>query len=246
MTVRRRGVVTMTVEATDAPARRSWCPSRSDRLLPWVLLAAALLVSPVDTSGQDRGLALLDGASERYGAVETVCADFIQHLQVPLLGSERTGIGRLCQGRPNLFAMRFSDPQGDLVVVDGESAWVYFPSNDPRTVLKTSAERAAGGQDFHREFLVEPEERYDVRYEEEDVVAGHRTYRLRLTPLRRSSYRSAIVWIDQGTPVLRQVRLEEENGNVRTITLDSVGFDVDPGDDWFRFSPPEGALVVER
>jgi hypothetical protein len=33
---------------------------------------------------------------------------------------------------------------------------------------------------------------------------------------------------------------------VRTITLADVGFDADPGIDWFSFTPPEGALVMIR
>ena len=212
----------------------------------WVLAGTILWATPSTIAAQNRGLEILNGAAERYAAVETLCADFIQHLSVPLLGNERTGTGRLCQERPNLFAMRFSDPAGDLIVVDGAFAWVYFPSNDAKTVLKTSADQSAGGRDFHREFLENPDSKYEVEYEDEDVVAGNETYRLRMSPRGPASYRSAVVWIDQGSPVLRQLRLEEENGSVRTITLAGVVFDADPGAEWFSFTPPAGALVMVR
>ena len=208
-----------------------------------VLLTAAL---PAPGEAQNRGLDGRHGAADRYASVETICASFAQHLAVPLLGTERTGRGRLCQGDPNLFAMRFEEPAGDLIVVDGEHAWVYFPSSDDRTVLRTSADRAAGGRDFHREFLVDPELRYDVSYSGTEEIAGRTTHRIRLTPVLPSSYRTALVWIDQGTPVLRQVRLEEENGNVRTITLSDVTFGADAGPGWFSFTPPAGVLVMER
>lgn len=206
----------------------------------------AALVSPKAADAQQNGLEVLHAAADRYESVETLCADFTQHLLVPLLGNERTGTGRLCQGSPNLFAMRFNDPDGDLIVVDGDFAWVYFPSNDARTVLKTSAERSAGGHDFHREFLVDPETKYEVTYEAEDTVEGHATHRLRMTPRGPATYVAAVVWVDRGEPVLRRLRLEEENGNVRTITLENVGFDVAPGEGWFSFTPPEGALVMVR
>lgn len=205
---------------------------------------ALSLVAFAPVSAQDRGLDILERAGERYSAVETVCADFTQTLSVPLLGTERTGTGHLCTGRPNLFAMRFDDPAGDLVVVDGEFAWVYFPSNDPKTVMKATAERSAGGRDFHREFLVDPESKYEIEYGGTEEVAGHRAHRLRMRPKEPASYRSAVVWIDEGEPVLRRLRLEEENGNVRTITLDDVVFGADVGVEWFTFTPPEGALVV--
>lgn len=205
-------------------------------------LGAAL--APSALSAQDRGLEILDRAGDRYAAVETVCADFTQQLSVPLLGRERTGTGHLCTGRPNLFAMRFDDPAGDLIVVDGDFAWVYFPSNDAKTALKTAAEESAGGQDFHREFLVDPETKYEIEYEGVEEVAGHPTHRMRMRPRGPASYRSAIVWIDEGTPVLRRLRLEEENGNIRTITLEGVVFGADVEVDWFTFTPPEGVLVV--
>jgi len=201
---------------------------------------------PGGVQAQDRGLDILHGAADRYESVETLCADFTQILQVPLLRTERTGSGRLCQGRPNLFAMRFEEPQGDLIVVDGAFAWVYFPSSDARTVLKTTADRAAGGRDFHREFLVDPETKYDVTYEDSEVVEGHSTHRIRMRPKLASSYRIATVWIDDGAPVLRRLQLEEENGNIRTITLAGVGFGEDPGSGWFAFTPPEGTLVMQR
>ncbi|MDX1494127.1 MAG: outer membrane lipoprotein carrier protein LolA, partial [Longimicrobiales bacterium] len=200
------------------------------------LLAVACVltvVRPTPLYAQtNRGLEIIDRAGDRYAAVETVCADFTQQLSVPLLGRERTGTGRLCTGRPNLFAMRFADPAGDVIVVDGDHAWVYFPSNDEKTVLRAPAEESAGGRDFHREFLVDTGSKYDVTYEEAETVAGHRAHRLRLRPTRPASYRAAVLWIDEGEPVLRRLRLEEENGNVRTITLENVTFGADVGTDW--------------
>ena len=209
-----------------------------------VFIATTLL--PTSAIAQDRGVEILHDAAERYAAVQTLCADFTQHLLVPLLGSERTGTGRLCQATPNLFAMRFDDPDGDLIVVDGAFAWVYFPSNDAKTVLKTSADQSAGGRDFHREFLEDPESKYEVTYEGAEEVEGRSTDRLRMVPKRPMSYRFATVWIDQGAPVLRRLQMEEANGNIRTVTLDNVGFGADPGTDYFTFTPPQGALVMVR
>ena len=136
--------------------------------------------------------------------------------------------------------------QVDLIVVDGAFAWVYFPSNDAKTVLKTSADQSAGGRDFHREFLEDPESKYEVTYEGVEEVVGRTTYRLRMVPKRPMSYRFATVWIDQGAPVLRRLQMEEANGNIRTVTLDNVGFGADPGTDYFTFTPPQGALVMVR
>ncbi|HAT38525.1 MAG TPA: hypothetical protein DCS75_08515 [Gemmatimonadetes bacterium] len=220
----------------------------SGSVSPWVALGMVLLVGwhPRDAGAQDIGLEVLKKAAVRYGDVETFCADFTQHLYVPLLGSERSGTGRLCQAKPNLFAMRFDNPEGDLIVVDGMFTWVYFPSNDEKTVLKTSADRSAGGRDFHREFLENPGAKYAVTYESAEDVEEWSTHRLRMVPRLSMSYRSATIWIDRGAPVLRRIQMEEANGNVRTITMGNVGFDADPGSDFFTFTPPSGVLVMVR
>lgn len=210
-------------------------------LLALAVLGGALL--PAMAAAQD-GLEIIEIVASRYRLVGTLCADFEQHFAVPLLGTERTGSGRVCQARPNLFAMRFSDPEGDLIVADGEWVWVYLPSNDPRNVLKTPADESAGGRDFHREFLENPAAKYDVTYEGQDEVADRTTHRLRLVPKVPRGYRSAILWLDDEVPVLRQIRLEEENGNVRTITFSNIEFEARPGEDFFSFTPPPGAVVI--
>ena len=79
---------------------------------------------------------ILESAALHYRGIDALCSDFTQHLLVPLLGEDRTGIGRLCQAQPNRFAMRFSDPKGDLVLVDGSFVWLYYPSLDPKQVFK--------------------------------------------------------------------------------------------------------------
>ena len=209
-----------------------------------VLATLLLAVTQVPVAAQDRGMEILQQASRRYAPVTSLCADFVQHLRVPLLGQEETARGRLCQEQPNLFAMRFTEPAGDLIVVDGESMWYYMPSNDAKQVFRFPVTRGTRGLDFHREFLQDPERKYDVTYESADEIAGTATHRLRLRPKEPTSYRAAVLWIEQGTSVLRVIRLEEENGNERTINLRDITFDASPPAGFFDFTPPPGALVI--
>ncbi len=209
-----------------------------------VLATLLLAVTQVPVAAQDRGMEILQQASRRYAPVTSLCADFVQHLRVPLLGQEETARGRLCQEQPNLFGMRFTEPAGDLIVVDGESMWYYMPSNDAKQYFRFPIERGTGGLDFHREFLESPEQKYDVTYESADEIAGTATHRLRLRPKERTSYRAAVLWIEQATSVLRVIRLEEENGNERTINLRDVAYDATPPAGFFEFTPPPGALEI--
>jgi chaperone LolA len=208
-----------------------------------VVAVLASSVGAAEAAAQDRGMELLQDAAARYAPVSTLCADFVQHLAVPLLEREVTSRGRLCQSRPNLFGMRFTEPAGDLVVVDGADVWYYMPSSDARQAWRAPVERGTGGQDFHREFLQNPEQKYNVTYEGAETLTGAATHRLRLTPTTRQSYRAAVLWLEEGTSLLRQIRIEEENGNRRTVTLSRIEFDVTPPAGWFVFTPPRGVTV---
>lgn len=211
------------------------------------LVGLSLLLPDPARAQEGRGLELLEATAARYQSVDSFCADFAQTLEVALLGQERSGVGRLCQATPDLFAMRFSEPGGDAVVVDGRSVWVYYPSTDPGQVLKLPMAQAPGGFDFHRAFLTDPGQKYEVVYGEEDVVDGHDAHRLELTPRDPAAqYRRAEVWIDAGTPLLRRIRITEENGSVRTVLLENVELGATAPDGWFRFTPPDGVQVIQR
>jgi outer membrane lipoprotein carrier protein len=214
-----------------------------------VLCAAATLLAtrPRDASAQDtRAMAVLEGASARYSASRTLCADFSQTLSVPLLGQETSGRGRMCQEQPNLFAMRFTEPAGDVVVVDGTSMWIHFRSLDPLQVIKLSLTNAPGGFDFHREFLDRPAAKYVIAYEAIERIGGRDTHRIRLAPRASASYEAALVWIDTADHLLRQVRVEEESGSIRTVTLDRIEPGANVPADYFKFTPPPGARVLAR
>jgi chaperone LolA len=207
------------------------------------LLLAAVTVAPASAQ-QDRALAILDAASAKYDAAHTVCADFVQHLSVPLLKEERTGKGRLCQAHPNRFAMRFTDPAGDAIVADGTSVWVYYPSLDAKQVMKFPMAEAPGGYDLNRAFLSDPGSKYTLTYEAKEPVAGRPCDRIRLVPKTDASFKSAEVWVDASDSVLRQVRVEDENGSVRTLTLQDVRMNAEVPAGWFTFTPPPGAQVI--
>jgi chaperone LolA len=188
---------------------------------------------------------VLDAAAERFGNLRTLCAEFRQVLEVRLLDQTREGTGRLCQRRPDLFSMRFDDPAGDLVVVDGESVWMYTPSRDPNQVLRTSAAAGTRGLNLHAEFLESPRTRYDAESQGTDTVAGVPSERILLRPREPAGYREAVVWIGRDR-LLRQVEIREENGSVRTVTLLTSETDSDVPDGTFRFTPPPGVRVVTR
>lgn len=218
----------------------------------WVLLASlvGLAISPSFASAQEAGdeeaMAILEGAAARYADVESLCASFSQTLEVTLLDRRVDSAGELCQQAPDRFSMRFSDPEGDVVVADGEWIWIYYPSTDPRQVLRAPLGSGAGRFDFHEEFLGSPRERYRAQTVGEEVLGGVRTAVLALDPIGSSPFLRATLWVDVSRGLILQLRTEEENGSVRTVRLGDLRLNLEIPGETFRFVPPEGADVITR
>ena len=232
---------------------RTASPSRTGALALVIGLVSALALAipaaPVQAqAGDDQAAAMriLRKAADRYREVDTVCAEFHQILTVTLLGQRSESRGELCQRRPNLFAMRFTVPAGDAVVADGSHFWIYYASVNPDQVLRVPLDPARGGLDFYREFLEEPEAKYDVVLEGEDTVTGRPTARLALEPRANRGYDRARVWIDRERGMIRKVEIHEANGTVRVVELDEIRVDPPLGPDAFTFRVPDGVTVIRR
>jgi len=204
-----------------------------------------VVVPPLDA--QQRGAdSLLREASVHYANLGGLCSDFRQRLEVTLLGRVTEGRGELCQRSPNLFSMRFTEPEGDRIVVDGEWMWMYTPSTDPRQVLQFSAAGNEGRFNFHRAFLDDPETRFDAVDEGTETVAGSPARVLRLTPTGSSNIEWARIWIDPESLLIMQVQIRDVNESLRTVTLTNQRLNPELPADHFEFQVPEGARVVKR
>lgn len=214
---------------------------------PVVALVAAVLAlaTPGAVTAQANGPTPLELAAERYGEASTLCADFVQLRAVPLLREEVTRRGRLCTAEPNLFAMRFTDPEGDVIVSDGQTQWIYRPSDNPRQVFRGEIGPDTGGQDFYRELLEDPGSKYQITCASREEIEGRPTFRLCLRSRTTARDRPDVVWIDEATYTVRRIHFTEENGSERTITLSNLEFDVTPPVGWFTFTPPSGAVIIE-
>ncbi len=213
------------------------------------VVLAVLLVSVMPDIAESQtvsGGEVMEAASARFAHVTSYCADFHQVVEVTLLRDHKESEGRLCQDQPNLFAMIFSDPDGDRIISDGRYFWVYYPSIDSVQVIRADLEQGGAEHDFFRRFLDEPNRKYRSTRTGDEEVAGRTTHRVELDPVSDRGFVSAVVWIDQETNLIRRLQVHEDNGSIRTVTL--TGFDeaAAPAADLFTFEPPPGAHVIQR
>jgi outer membrane lipoprotein carrier protein len=193
-----------------------------------------------------QAVTILRRVQQTYANIRSMEADFVQHLTVPLLGTEQRSVGRLANRRPDRLSMRFSDPQGDVLVADGRHLWIYSPSTD-RTQVIRSAMGAGGAQvDFQRELTEDPTARYVATLIGTATVGGRQTHVISLVPRGRSPYRLIRVWVDQQDSIIRRFEMTEENDTVRRIELSNVRINPNLPDSTFQFTPPAGAQIFDQ
>ena len=215
---------------------------RLSRLIgPNLIAAGCLALSPFAAAGQ--GIAALEAAAERFATVTSMCAGFDQVLSVELLRQEVSSRGTMCQRRPSYFSMRFSEPQGDMIIADGTWFWLQMPSQTPNQVVRIPMSSQPQGLDFYREFLEDPLEKYEATEAGPETIDGVVTHSVRLVPNARN-YRQATVWIDPAASLIRRIRIVENNGTVRTIALRDIRLNPSLADDYFNYTPPAGSEVI--
>lgn len=216
-------------------------------LSPEAVAASTTAASPAPTSpDQGSANAILTKAAAAYARVRSLRADFVQVTQNPVLGSNTTSRGTLFQRRPDRLLLRFSQPKGDILVSDGRYFWVYYPSVDPKQVVRMPASAAGQGVDLQAQFLGDPEKRFNARLQGREAVAGRPANVLHLVPRTQQSYKELTVWLDARDNLARRFEIVEQNGSVRRFDLSNLRVNVSIPASTFRFTPPAGAHIVAR
>lgn len=229
-------------EASTHQAGDSPVPARSGQSTSASAPAGGEAAPATDTAS---AAAILRRAERAYAGVRSMEADFVQRVTVPLLDQTQNSRGKIYHRRPDRFLMRFSDPQGDVIVADGRHLWMYYPSTDARQVLRTSLAEAGSTVDLQEEFLNGADRRYAVSHLGVENVAGRPADRLRLIPREPSQYAEVTIWVDRQDAMVRRFRMVEQNESVRLLELSNLKPNVTLSDDLFRFTPPPGAEVFE-
>ena len=189
---------------------------------------------------------VLRRSEDAYSRVRTLTASFRQTIINPMLGGPEESRGTLYIERPGRFSMRFSDPEGDRIVVDGTWLWAYAPSSVPGQVIKQSIpEAGALTPNLIAQFTERPLERYSAAYEGSGYVEGEPVQVVALTPRTEAlGFRTARVSISDRDGLPHRIELVELSGQRRVIVLESIWINTPIPDTELRFEVPRGVRVV--
>jgi outer membrane lipoprotein carrier protein len=143
--------------------------------------------------------------------------------------------------------MRFSDPKGDAIVIDGTQVWIYTPSTTPGQVIRTPISHdPVYGPNVLQRILDRPTERYQLRYVAADTLAGAGVADVvEFVPnVADPLFRRALIWFDRGDGLPRRLELHEMTGVRRTLDLARIQVNATLPRDTFVFQVPAGVRVI--
>src|SRR5690606_948917 len=194
---------------------------------------------------EDEGAAVLRRAAAAYEDVRSMSAAFVMRFDNPLLRQQTTSRGTLYQQSPDRIALRFSDPEGDVILSDGEHFYIYQPSVDAQQATRTPASPGGGGGvDLKAQFVGNPIERFRYTLHGTESVGGRDAHAMTLVPRQSAEYRSLKVWFDARDALARRFEITEHNGSVRRFDLSDLRINPTIPAEVFRFTPPDGVRIV--
>ncbi|MGH7544146.1 MAG: outer membrane lipoprotein chaperone LolA [Gemmatimonadota bacterium] len=208
------------------------------------LLALSFLQPAAGLGSQSDPEQVLRRADRALDGLETLRAEFDQRVYNPVLERTTTGHGTLTYRSPELFRIAYSDPEGDVVVNDGERVWIYLPSSQPGQVIRQPAGQS--GVQNPLTYLRDLRNDYVAVSGGTQTVAGHPTDRLVLTPAGpRAPFMLLEVWVERETGFLRQVRTRTDEGVATTYTFVRLEPNVRLSAGAFEFEPPRGVEIFD-
>ena len=212
-----------------------------------LVLVSVAGFSPPDLQAQDAA-AIVGRSSRVYRSLASMRADFVQVIDNPMIDSAESR-GTLVQAGPSRLAMRFSDPPGEAVIIDGEHIWVYTPSTVPDQVLRMALPSGGPvyGYNIIAWLLDKPAERYQPKYLRRDRVGGREVDVIELLPaVPDLPFERAVVWLDRDDALPRRLEITEHGGALRMLTLSKVRVNQKVPDSTFAFRVPPGVRVVDQ
>ena len=211
------------------------------------LVLAALAAAPGVATAQDAA-AIVGRSSRVYRSLASLAADFVQVIDNPMIDSAESR-GTLVQAGEDKLAMRFTDPSGEAIVIDGRSIWVYTPSTTPGQVIRMSV--PSGGPVYGYNILAwlldRPAERYTASYVRSDRLNGRAMDVVQLEPaVPDLPFERAVLWLDKEDGLPRRLEITEPSGAIRTLTLSKVRVNRQVPKNTFTFEVPSGVRVVDQ
>ena len=180
---------------------------------------------------------------QKYKAVNSVEADFVQTNYIASLNQSREFRGKIFLEKPNLFNMEVSYPAKQRQTFDGQYLWVYTPANNqvlknlvsPDFLHHPFINLLSTMENLERDFFI-------------SVSSGGDTSDLSLKLTLKEKYselREVLITVERKSYQIQTVTIYYESGNYTRLVLSKIKENQKISPQCFHFIPPAGVEVVE-
>lgn len=191
------------------------------------MLLAALLAAVL---GASRGLGsrdlfddIYDRGQKQNAGLKTLTASFTESSTSALLAKPLIEMGTVYVERPSRVVLRYRDPDARVVLMDGDSMTVSWPSAKIFTVTDIGAAQRRVQKYFVDSSAKELRGHFDIKAREADDRPG--TYVLAMVPKRKQIQEGVArldLWLDKTTLLLAAMRMTFPSGDTKLMTFTDV------------------------
>jgi len=201
-----------------------------------VLLTAWLDAAPV-TREPDLFDDLYARGQKQNAGLKTLTASFVETSTSPLLTKPLIAKGTVAVERPSRVALRYSDPDARVVLIDGDRMTMSWPSANIRSVKDIGASQRRIQKYFVDSSPRELRGHFDVSAREAGDRPG--TYLVTMVPKRKQIEEGVTrleLWLDRTSLLLAAMRMTFPGGDTKLMTFTDVkpNAAIDPA--WFTIA----------
>jgi outer membrane lipoprotein carrier protein len=186
---------------------------------------------------------IADRLQQRYSAVESMRAEFIQTLLHKESGARERRSGVLTFKKPMLLRWENKKPAPELLLVGKDAIWNVFPEEE--AAYKYSLDAAGGASGLVRIITGQARLNHDFDLEEESKEGELAT--LRLYPKKASqAVVEVLLWVDMKTFLIRKLRVYDFYGNENEMAFSRQETGAKIGDSVFTYTPPKSFAVEDH
>ena len=204
-----------------------------------VILVTAILGAVPATRQRDLFDELYARGQKQNAGLKTLTASFVETSTSSLLTRPVIARGTVIVERPARVALRYTDPETRMVLIDGDRMTMFWPSANIRSVKDIGASQRRIQKYFVDSSPDELRSHFQVNAREADDQPG--TYLIMMVPKRKQILEGMTrleLWLDRTSLLLAAMRMTFPSGDTKLMTFTDVKPNASIDQAWFTIGDP--------
>jgi len=194
-------------------------------MLALLCAAVAIGAAPVQKAASHRDLfdELFAQGQAKNGNLKTLTASFVETTTSTLLTKPLVSSGTLAVERPSRIVMRYAKPDDRVVLIDGDTLTMFWPSKNVRQSKDIGAAQKRIQKYFVDSNPNELRSHFTITAREATDRPG--TYDVEMIPKRKQIQEGLSkleLWVDRSTQLMTAMRMTFPNGDTKLLTFTDV------------------------